>query len=37
MTRVDDEQHSISGLLYTADALEGITQRGSNLMDGNAP
>jgi hypothetical protein len=27
LTRMDDQQHAISGLLYTADALDGRTQR----------
>lgn len=30
VTRMDDQQHAISGLLYTADALEGRTERGPN-------
>lgn len=37
VTRMDDQQHAISGLLYTADALEGRTERGPDPPEGAGP
>ncbi|RIK39255.1 MAG: hypothetical protein DCC58_15560 [Chloroflexi bacterium] len=37
VTRMDDQQHAISGLLYTADALEGRTERGPDPPEGTNP
>ncbi len=37
VTRMDDQQHAISGLLYTADALDGRTQREPNPAEASQP